>query len=154
MDRQPGQQQDGPAAYGSGSDPRPVRRAPIARHHTWRNPGAPGGQPIVQMCDANTMGGYPKIAVVVEADLWRLAQVRLGGRVRFVEVTRSHAVAASAARDGLPRAGRAVRSPAACPPSMTEVAMFEPAQIEILARSLARWGLDGLSVERETCACA
>jgi biotin-dependent carboxylase-like uncharacterized protein len=44
----------------------------------------PSGQPIVLMADAQTTGGYPKIAVVIQADLWKLAQLRLGARLRFV----------------------------------------------------------------------
>jgi allophanate hydrolase subunit 2 len=43
----------------------------------------PSGQPIVQMAEANTLGGYPKIATVIGADLWRLAQMRAGQTVRF-----------------------------------------------------------------------
>ncbi|BCK76943.1 allophanate hydrolase subunit 2 [Acetobacter aceti NRIC 0242] len=45
----------------------------------------PAGEPIVQMADANTAGGYPRIATVIEADLWRLAQARIGSRIRFQE---------------------------------------------------------------------
>lgn len=44
-----------------------------------------GGQPIIQLADAATMGGYPKIGVVIEADLWRIAQARPGDALRFVE---------------------------------------------------------------------
>lgn len=44
------------------------------------------GQPIVQLADANTCGGYPKIAAVIEADLWRVAQAPFGARLRFVPV--------------------------------------------------------------------
>lgn len=47
----------------------------------------PGGQPIVLMADAQTTGGYPKIGVVIEADLWRLAQAPLGATLRFLKVT-------------------------------------------------------------------
>jgi 5-oxoprolinase (ATP-hydrolysing) subunit C len=47
----------------------------------------PNGQPIVLMSDAQTTGGYPKIGVVIRADLWKLAQVRLTAGVRFVEAT-------------------------------------------------------------------
>lgn len=54
----------------------------------------PGGAPIVQMCDAQTAGGYPKIATVIEADLWRLGQARLGSKLRFVETSYGDAVAA------------------------------------------------------------
>jgi len=45
----------------------------------------PGGEPIIQMSDANTAGGYPKIAGVIEADLWRLGQARAGGKIKFVK---------------------------------------------------------------------
>lgn len=47
----------------------------------------PDGQPIVQMRDAQPTGGYPKIATVIEADLWRLGQAPIGSRVRFIETT-------------------------------------------------------------------
>jgi allophanate hydrolase subunit 2 len=43
------------------------------------------GQPIVQMCDAQPSGGYPKIGTVIEADLWRLAQAPIGSSIRFIE---------------------------------------------------------------------
>ncbi|MBB3261790.1 biotin-dependent carboxylase-like uncharacterized protein [Paraburkholderia bannensis] len=49
----------------------------------------PNGQPIVLMSDAQTTGGYPRIGVVIRADLWKLAQVRLAAGVRFVETTRA-----------------------------------------------------------------
>jgi allophanate hydrolase subunit 2 len=49
------------------------------------------GQPIVLMSDAHTTGGYPRIGVVIAADLWKLAQVRLGAAVRFVRTTREEA---------------------------------------------------------------
>ena len=45
------------------------------------------GTPIVLMADAPTVGGYPKIAVVAEADLSILAQRRPGESVRFQLVT-------------------------------------------------------------------
>jgi len=54
----------------------------------------PGGQPIVQMRDAQPSGGYPKIGTVIEADLWRLGQAPIGSLVRFVETTWADAVAA------------------------------------------------------------
>ncbi|HET8623910.1 MAG TPA: biotin-dependent carboxyltransferase family protein [Gemmatimonadales bacterium] len=50
-------------------------------------PGAvqvpPGGRPIVLMPDGPTVGGYPRIAVVVSGELSRLAQRRPGEPVRF-----------------------------------------------------------------------
>jgi biotin-dependent carboxylase-like uncharacterized protein len=56
----------------------------------------PGGQPIIQLADAATMGGYPKIGTVIEADLWRLAQARPGERLKFIEVEYLEAVGAAA----------------------------------------------------------
>ncbi len=43
-----------------------------------------GGQPIIQMRDAQPSGGYPKFATVIEADLWRLGQAPIGSHVRFI----------------------------------------------------------------------
>ena len=54
----------------------------------------PGGQPIVQMCDAQPSGGYPKIGTVIEADLWRLGQAPIGSRVRFIETSWDEALGA------------------------------------------------------------
>jgi biotin-dependent carboxylase-like uncharacterized protein len=54
----------------------------------------PGGQPIVQMRDAQPSGGYPKLGTVIEADLWRLGQAPIGSRVRFIETTWDEAIAA------------------------------------------------------------
>lgn len=45
------------------------------------------GAPIVLMADAPTIGGYPKIAVVAQADLPILAQRTPGETVRFREIT-------------------------------------------------------------------
>jgi biotin-dependent carboxylase-like uncharacterized protein len=49
------------------------------------------GTPIVLMRDHQPIGGYPRIATVVSADLDRLAQVRPGSEVRFRPVTLEHA---------------------------------------------------------------
>ncbi|WP_026782673.1 biotin-dependent carboxyltransferase family protein [Pleomorphomonas koreensis] len=54
----------------------------------------PSGRPIVQLAEANTCGGYPKIATVIEADLWRLGQAMPGDRLRFALASRDEAVAA------------------------------------------------------------
>lgn len=51
-----------------------------------------GGQPIVQMRDAQPSGGYPKFATVIEADLWRLGQAPIGSQVRFVECSYAEAL--------------------------------------------------------------
>ena len=69
-------------------------------------PGAiqvPGnGQPIILLADCQTVGGYPKIATVISADLPRLAQARPGQAIRF------RAVDAVEARAGLAGAGHAL----------------------------------------------
>ena len=47
----------------------------------------PDGQPIVLLADAQTIGGYPQLANVINVDLPLLAQVRPGGVVRFKPVS-------------------------------------------------------------------
>ena len=54
----------------------------------------PSGQAVIQLAEANTCGGYPKIGHVVETDLWKLAQAPSGACVRFELVSRDAAVAA------------------------------------------------------------
>ncbi len=80
-----------------------LRGQPLARRpgEMLSEPVAPGavqvthdGQPIVLGVDGQTIGGYPKIAHVIQADLDRLAQLRPGQRVRFQRV--DHATAAAA----------------------------------------------------------
>ena len=68
-------------------------------------PVAPGavqttrdGQCIVLGVDGQTIGGYPKIAHVISADLDRLAQLRPGQVIRFVQVTLEQAEALYCAR--------------------------------------------------------
>ncbi|MFS4436693.1 biotin-dependent carboxyltransferase family protein [Paracoccaceae bacterium GXU_MW_L88] len=52
------------------------------------------GQPIILGVDAQTIGGYTKIATVITADLPRFGQLRPGETVRFEAVTRADAIAA------------------------------------------------------------
>jgi biotin-dependent carboxylase-like uncharacterized protein len=47
----------------------------------------PSGEPIVLMSDAQTTGGYPLAGVVLEEDMWMLAQAQIGAQVSFVEYT-------------------------------------------------------------------
>jgi biotin-dependent carboxylase-like uncharacterized protein len=61
------------------------------------------GQPVVLGVDGQTIGGYPKIAHVIRADLDRLAQLRPGTTVRFEQVTPEEADAAATARAALLR---------------------------------------------------
>lgn len=53
----------------------------------------PDGQPIILMADAQTTGGYPKIACIIHADLGRLAQNPFGSAVYFERVNLEQAVA-------------------------------------------------------------
>lgn len=52
------------------------------------------GLPIVLSTEAQTVGGYTKIAAVIRADLPRLAHVRAGSELRFAAVTRQQAMQA------------------------------------------------------------
>jgi biotin-dependent carboxylase-like uncharacterized protein len=54
----------------------------------------PSGQPIILMGDAQTTGGYPRIGVVIRADLWKLAQAPLGGMLRLLQVDAAEALQA------------------------------------------------------------
>uniref|UniRef100_UPI0038D1AB84 5-oxoprolinase subunit C family protein n=1 Tax=Acetobacter ascendens TaxID=481146 RepID=UPI0038D1AB84 len=60
----------------------------------------PAGEPIVQMADANTAGGYPRIATVIEADLWRLAQARIGSYIQFLQCDQAEGLQAMREVDG------------------------------------------------------
>lgn len=52
------------------------------------------GRAIVLLADCQTVGGYPKIATVIAADLPRLGHALPGSRLRFAEVTLEQALAA------------------------------------------------------------
>lgn len=54
----------------------------------------PDGSPVIQLNDANTCGGYPKLGVVIDADLPLLAQARLGTSIQFTQVDRITAITA------------------------------------------------------------
>jgi biotin-dependent carboxylase-like uncharacterized protein len=54
----------------------------------------PSGAPIVLMSDAQATGGYPRIACVIAADQWRLAQVAPGISIHFEPCTRDAALSA------------------------------------------------------------
>ncbi|QHC36325.1 biotin-dependent carboxyltransferase family protein [Komagataeibacter xylinus] len=53
----------------------------------------PAGQPIIQMADANTCGGYPKIGVIIEPDLSFLSQMAPGAHVKFRVIDHAQALA-------------------------------------------------------------
>ena len=71
------------------------------------------GQPIVLLADCQTVGGYPKIATVIRADLPRLAHLPPGAEIRFVAVDATHAAEARAAQARLLAGWRTTLRPAA-----------------------------------------
>lgn len=54
----------------------------------------PDGNPVILLAEHQTTGGYKVPAIVVEADLWKVGQMRPGDRMRFVSTTEADAVAA------------------------------------------------------------
>jgi len=76
---------------------------PALAHRAWAEflsdgvlPGAvqvpSGGRPIVIMPDGPTTGGYPKVAVVIAADLRLVAQAQPGAAIRFRPVAMEEAL--------------------------------------------------------------
>jgi UPF0271 protein len=45
------------------------------------------GNPIIMLSDHGTIGGYPKIGVVISADLDRVGQLTSGSAIKFKEVS-------------------------------------------------------------------
>ena len=52
----------------------------------------PNGEALLLMADRQTVGGYPKIAVLISADLPKAAQLCPGHRVRFQAVSLAEAL--------------------------------------------------------------
>ncbi|MCP4271445.1 MAG: biotin-dependent carboxyltransferase family protein [Gammaproteobacteria bacterium] len=52
----------------------------------------PNGQPIISSVDGQTLGGYPRIANVITADLPLLGQLQAGDKIRFSSVDKSLAI--------------------------------------------------------------
>ena len=46
----------------------------------------PDGSPIIMLSDHGTIGGYPKIGVVISADYDKLVQLTPGSKIKFKEV--------------------------------------------------------------------
>ncbi len=55
-----------------------------------------GDMPIILGPDGPSLGGFVCPAVIIEADLWRMGQLKPGDKVRFVPVTLEHAEALDA----------------------------------------------------------
>jgi antagonist of KipI len=68
----------------------------------------PDGNPIVLLADAQTLGGYPRVAQVITVDMPLVAQLAPGDALRFVSSTLADAHALIHAREhdlGLLRQG-------------------------------------------------
>ena len=52
----------------------------------------PDGNPIIMLSDHGTIGGYPKIAIVISADYDRLTQLTPGSKIKFKSVELYEAV--------------------------------------------------------------
>lgn len=59
----------------------------------------PQGHPIVLMADAQTTGGYPKIASIIQADIGKFAQLRFGQSCQFQWVTLDEVISGKKARE-------------------------------------------------------
>ena len=44
------------------------------------------GDPIIMLSDHGTIGGYPKIGVVISADYDKLVQIPPGSKIKFKEI--------------------------------------------------------------------
>ena len=47
---------------------------------------AADGNPIIMLSDHGTIGGYPKIGVVISADIDKLVQLSPGSKIKFQEI--------------------------------------------------------------------
>jgi allophanate hydrolase subunit 2 len=56
----------------------------------------PLGKPIIQLAEANTCGGYPRIGTIIAPDLRLVAQTPAGGAVCFEVVDHPRSIAALA----------------------------------------------------------
>ena len=52
----------------------------------------PSGQPIISCVDGQTIGGYPRIANIISADLPRLGQLKSGDKINFIMISRDYAL--------------------------------------------------------------
>merc|ERR1711879_840998 len=58
-----------------------------------------GDMPVILGPDGPSLGGFVCPATVIQADLWKLGQLRAGDKIRFVSVSLDDAVAAEAAQN-------------------------------------------------------
>jgi len=89
------------AVVSHASDRVGVRLAGAFQPHTWELPSEPAcvgaiqvtgaGELLILGPDGPTIGGYPKVAVVIDADLDRVGQLRPGESVAFKVVSLAEA---------------------------------------------------------------
>jgi len=82
------------------------------------------GQPIILLADAQTVGGYAKIATVIRADLPRLAHLAPGAPLRFAAVAVAAGRAAYRAQAGTFAAWCARIAPFRPPGAIDEAALY------------------------------
>lgn len=78
--------------------PKLAPRAPLNLASYGLIPGVvqipPAGEPVIQLAEANTCGGYPRMGTIIAPDLSALVQVAPGGKLRMQQATRDEAIAA------------------------------------------------------------
>jgi allophanate hydrolase len=81
-------------------------------------------QPIVLLSDAQTTGGYPKIATVISADVPVIARRKAGSTVRFEAVTQAEAEALRRAQEETLRRAIADSQPVSEGPSLDLATLY------------------------------
>lgn len=51
-----------------------------------------GDEPVILTCDGPSLGGFVCAAVVVEAEMWKIGQVKPGDQIKFVPITFEEAI--------------------------------------------------------------
>src|SRR5690625_897995 len=59
-----------------------------------------GNRPILLLPNCQTTGGYPRVAKIIEADMWKLAYVGPGDSIRFRWTTSEEAIYLSSYQEG------------------------------------------------------
>lgn len=58
-----------------------------------------GDEPVILTCDGPSLGGFVCAAVVVEAEMWKIGQVKPGDKIKFVPVSYDQAAKAKKVQD-------------------------------------------------------
>jgi KipI family sensor histidine kinase inhibitor len=97
----------------------------------------PSGEAIILLADHQTTGGYPVRAVVASVDMWRVAQLRPGDRVRFRLISLEAAV--HLLRQSRERLVRSVDASSGVYAATTRL---QPGVEELLMRGFLEWSDD------------